>query len=142
MSNPILLQGIIELGKRFFTNKDHKEAFENEIEKAQLQLDQLLLTTTTTPKVDAFIKILYALERFTKSLWRPFGGACMTAFGIYAHYKGLPIDQATHLLLDGAFPAWGASRHMEKSRHLPEIQIEQSAAVHTAQRAQPNRRRK
>jgi hypothetical protein len=40
----------------------------------------------------------------------------MTAFGIYAVYKGWELDPTSKLATIGAFPAWMASRHVEKGR--------------------------
>lgn len=80
----------------------------------RFKLDQTLLQTTTTPKVDAFVKILIATRDIIIPMLRPLGAAAMTAAGIYMHYKQIPIDGAMHALLDGSFPAWGTSRHINK----------------------------
>ncbi len=49
-------------------------------------------------------------------LWRPIGSIVMTAFGGYCHLKGVDMEVTAHLLFDGAFPAWMASRHMQKGK--------------------------
>lgn len=112
--NPIALTGIVELAKKLIPDKDKLAELEAEVKQAQNALDQLILNTTTTPWVDALVKLLYAAERFI----RPLGAAAMTAFGLYAHLKGLNIDPMTHGLIDGAFPAWGASRHVHQNNRI------------------------
>lgn len=115
---PIVFAGILELAKKLIPDKDKYKELETQVKQAEIEFDRLLLGTTTTPKVDAFVKILYAVERFISTLWRPLGSAAMTAFGLYAHYKGMSIDTMTHSMLDGAFAAWGVSRHMNKTEEL------------------------
>lgn len=73
-----------------------------------------LLTITTTPKIDAVVKILYTIKDVIIPMFRPLGAAAMTAFGVYAHLKGLNIDPVVQGIFDGAFPAWGLSRHVNK----------------------------
>lgn len=51
-------------------------------------------------------------------LARPVGSFCMTAFGAYCHAKGISMDTAIHAVFDGAFPAWGLSRHVHKQKEL------------------------
>lgn len=50
------------------------------------------------------------------ALWRPLGALAMTAFGAYCHLHGVEMIESAHLLFDGAFPAWGASRHVIKNK--------------------------
>ena len=89
-----------------------------EIEKLKSGITSQLLSTATTPKVDATIKIMIAFKNIILPMLRPFGAACMTGFGMYCHYKEIPLDGATQVVMDGAFPAWGASRHMHKAKQL------------------------
>lgn len=113
----ILFGPVIDLVRELIPDGDKRKELEAKIETARIETDRMILTTTTTPKVDAFVKVLFALERFIGTLWRPIGSAAMTAFGAYAHYKGIQIDTGLQAMLDGAFPAWGVSRHVEKARN-------------------------
>lgn len=127
--NPLIFQGIIELAKELIPDRDKFKKFETEVDKAKIEFDRLVLGTSTTPNVDAFVKILYAVERFATSLFRPVGSALMTGFAMYAHYKGgLGIDPAVLYAMDGAFPGWGLSRHLHKKeeikrRKIPDIKL-------------------
>jgi len=80
--------------------------------KAQSAHEAALLSQETSPRVDAFVKLLLALV----PLMRPLGTAAMTVFGAYCIVKGVTIDPRLQAGLISAFPAWGVSRHMEKSR--------------------------
>lgn len=128
--NPIFFGPIVELVKELIPDGDKRKELEAKLEGARIEMDRMILSTTTTPRTDAFVKILYALERFVGSLWRPLGAAAMTAFGMYAHWKGIDLGGAlNHGVFDGAFGAWGLSRHMEKRDNakkgtpLPEIKL-------------------
>ena len=111
--NPLSLLGdVFGLAREFIVDKDKLIEFQHKAKELELQLATQLISTKTTPGVDATVKLLYALN----SLWRPIVGAAMTLFGAYAHYKGIQMDTAAHLVFDGAFPAWGASRHIEKQK--------------------------
>ena len=67
------------------------------------------------PWVDALVKLIYALGHVVQMWFRPVVGGLMTAFGVYAHIKGIDLGNS-HAIFDAAFPAWGVSRHMEKGR--------------------------
>ncbi len=111
-----LVPDILDAAKRFIPDKKQLAEFEHDISTLKLELDKTLLTTKTVPWVDATIKILYALKEVIIPMFRPLGGAAMTAFGMYCHLKGVEIDIGLHAILDGALPAWGLSRHAEKGR--------------------------
>jgi len=104
------VDGLINLADQAITDKDKLIEYKFKAAELKMQGMQSLLSTTTTPKVDATVKIIFAIN----TLWRPLLGAVMTAFGAYAHFKGIPMDTAAQVVFDGAFPAWGLSRHVEK----------------------------
>lgn len=107
-----LFKGLIGLGGEFIEDKDKRNEYNMLIMQSQNTFNTVLISQKTHPYIDGAVKLLFALN----SLWRPIGSACMTAVGIYAHIKGIPIDTANHALLDGAFPLWMGSRHMEKNK--------------------------
>ena len=121
-----LIDGIISIGKEFVVDKDKQIEFAFKTQELAIKVFEALLNTHTTPKVDAAVKLLIAFN----SLWRPLGGLLMTCFGLYAHYKQIPMDTTTHAMIDGALPAWGVSRHIEKNNKI-------KAGVHDNQNQDP-----
>lgn len=103
-------KGLFGIGKELIVDKDKQIEYAFKLAELQQQFSMQLVSQATVPWVDATVKLMYALN----SLWRPIGGALMTAFGIYAHWKGIKIEPALHAVFDGAFPAWGVSRHINK----------------------------
>lgn len=106
------VNGLIDIGKEFIVDKDKQIEFEYKTKELSLQMASELLKTQTVPWVDALVKLMYAAQTFI----RPFGAFIMTCFGAYCHYKGIPLDAGLHAVFDGAFVAWGASRHAHKSK--------------------------
>jgi hypothetical protein len=96
-------------------DKDKRNELNKEVVDAMFDWQKTMLSTTTTPKVDAFVKLLYAFRDVVIPMLRPVGAAAMTAFGLYAHYKGIQIDPVMHGIVDSAFPGWMASRHVTKA---------------------------
>jgi hypothetical protein len=117
--NPLtgIFEGLIGIGRELITDKDKLIEYEFRTKELHQKGMELIVSTQTIPWVDATVKIMYALIAFA----RPVGSAAMTAFGIYAHYKQIPIDGAIHAVFDGAFPAWGTSRHINKNKEQEEI---------------------
>lgn len=116
--NPLVFTAILEVAKKLIPDKDKFKELETQVQQAKIEVDRLIMSTQTIPWVDAVVKLMYAFERFINSLWRPLGAAAMTAFGMYAHWKGIDIGEANHLLMDGAFPGWGLSRHVTKTEEI------------------------
>jgi hypothetical protein len=107
-----LFKGLLNLGSEFIEDKDKRNEFNMRVKESENEFNTVLIQTKTTPIVDAIVKLLYAFIPF----FRPVGSFLMTAFGIYAHWKGLEIDVMNHGLLDSAFPLWMGSRHVEKNK--------------------------
>ena len=109
-------KGLTNLVSEFIVDDDLRAKLDVELQKLEVGITTQLLNTATTPKVDAFVKILIAFKNVIIPLFRPLGAGAMTAFGMWMHYEGTPMDGATQIVMDGAFPAWGASRHVEKQK--------------------------
>jgi hypothetical protein len=121
MSDPItagLLLGskLMDLIDKGVEDKDKKNELNKEVMGAVLDWQKTVLTTKTTPKVDAFVKVLYAFRDVVIPILRPFGAAIITGIGLYFHYKGVQIDPTIHGIIDGTFPGWMASRHVDKGK--------------------------
>ena len=108
---------LVGLASEFIEDPDKRIEYQFKAQELNINFMQAVTSTVTIPWVDALVKLMYAFI----AILRPLGSAAMTAFGIYAHYKQIPIDGAMHAVLDGAFPAWGASRHMNKHKEQEEI---------------------
>jgi len=98
---------------------DKDKALELKFKMMELKLEAAskLTMSKTVPWVDATVKVFAALNMFS----RPIGAAVMTGFGMYCHLKGISIDAGLHAVFDGAFPAWGVSRHVHKSKKVDAI---------------------
>jgi hypothetical protein len=109
-----LVSPVTKIADKLILDKDkYAEIQLRKIELEHKSRDKLL-AITTTPRIDALVKLLIAIRDVVIPILRPLGSACMTAFGLYAHYKGIEIDLALHGLMDSAFPGWMASRHVNK----------------------------
>lgn len=106
-----IVESAIKLGSELIEDKDQK----NEL---ALKTMEKLLDSKTYRWIDGLTKLAYASEQITKGLFRPIGSFCLTLFGMYCHVKGIDLG-ASHIAFDGAFIAWGASRHSEKAKAKP-----------------------
>jgi len=107
-----IFDGLISLASEFISDPDKQAKFQLQAVQSRDKLVTHLLDTKTIPWVDATVKLFTALITFA----RPVGGLMMTAFGMYAHLKGIDMSAMAHTIFDGAFPAWGASRHASKKQ--------------------------
>jgi hypothetical protein len=116
-----VVAGVVALSNlvsEFIEDPDKKSEIALEFKRLETDLDQALLGTVTTPKTDAFVKVLIAFRDIILPLLRPLGAAAMTGFAAYLTYHEIPIDGAVEAVLYGAFPAWGASRHANKQKEV------------------------
>jgi len=120
-----IFDGLFDIGKELIEDKDKRNEFNMKIAEAKTNLklaelkaetahETALLSQTTNPKVDAFVKLLLALV----PLMRPIGTALMTGAGIYMSIKGIQVDPRISVGLVSAFPAWGLSRHILRNKEL------------------------
>lgn len=122
-----LFNNLIGVGKELIVDKDKQIEFAFKISEMHHQLLHALMTMNTTPKVDAFVKILYALKEVIIPMFRPvFSGLPWLALLISPEHvvnvityikTNLGPEYAGPIVtgLYGAFPAWMYSRHKEKS---------------------------
>jgi len=121
MAAPMIIAGafklgekLLDLGDQFIIDKDKKAEFAFEVAKMASEFSTDILKITTTPKVDALVKIMYASRDCLIPMLRPIGSAVLTALGMWAHYKGWDISDVAHTTIDMAFPAWMAGRQLDK----------------------------
>lgn len=105
-----LFGGLFNVIDQVVVDKDKAAEIKYKVLELKHDFATTLVTQKTTPKVDATVKLMYAFIPF----FRPVGTACMTAFAIYADTNGIELSPTVEYILYGAFPAWGASRHIEK----------------------------
>ena len=111
-------QAITGLLSEFITDDDLIAKLNVEIKKIGLDRDKALLNASTTPGVDAFVKILIAFRDIIMPMLRPIGAACMGLFAAYCDINQIELDNGFKVMLYGAFPAWGASRHVHKAKQI------------------------
>ena len=118
------IDGLFDVLGQVITDKDLIAKLEVEKEKLRLAIQSELLKTQTIPWVDALIKVMVALPNVVLPLLRPLGSAAMTAAGLYASFKGVELNDAVEVAAVSAFPAWGASRHVNKQTHEKTKQVQ------------------
>ena len=106
------IKGLIGLGGEFIEDKDKRNEFNMRVREMEGNLTLTLIKQKTHPTVDAFVKLLYAMQPF----FRPLGSLGMMAFLLYSYTQGIEMDKEIQVILAGAFPLWGASRHVEKNK--------------------------
>ena len=96
--------------------EDKDKAAEIKLKMAEMEnrLNAQLLTTQTTPKVDAAVKILIAMRDVVIPMFRPVVGAALTGLAVWFEYKQMPINENLQLLMASAFPGWMVGRQMKK----------------------------
>lgn len=109
-----LISPVTKIADKMIMDKDKYAELQFKRDEHRHKEKVKLLSITTTPRIDAIVKLLYAIKDVVIPTLRPLGSAAMTAFGLWAHYKGLDIDLGLHALMDGAFPGWMGSRHINK----------------------------
>ena len=113
MSIP-LISGIVGIVDKFIVDKDKYAELQNKKIEMENSYKVALLNKTTTPKTDAFVKLLLAFKDIILPLFRPVGSLLLGAVVLYFHSVGNPLPPELALLLGGAFPGWMASRHVAK----------------------------
>jgi len=108
------IEGITDLISEFITDDDLRAKLNFETEKLKFELDKALLSTTTTPRMDAFIKLMIASRDIIIPLFRPLGSIIMACFGAYCVVNNIMIPDVIQVALFGSPLAYGASRHAAK----------------------------
>lgn len=106
----------------------------HDLQMLRAQMTKAVLETPTLSKTDAFIKILYAFKDAILPMLRPIGSFLLTVYfgddAITTAANGDPSSLS--MVLSGAFPAWMASRHVNKTQEKKaqrDIEIERARAA-------------
>ena len=110
-----LISPVTNIASKMVMDKD--KFAELQFKKVELtaQAKAALLEKTTTPNVDAAVKLMIAFRDILLPMMRPVGSLAMAGFAAYASYKGIELPVELQSVLYGAFPLWGTSRHLSKS---------------------------
>ena len=118
-----LISPVTNIASKMIMDKDKFADLQFKKVELVAQAKSELLQKTTTPNVDATVKLLIAFRDILLPMKRPVGSALMMGFAAYAEMKGLDIPVELQAVLYGAFPAWGTSRHLSKSAEQKTAQI-------------------
>jgi len=97
---------------------DKDKYAEIQLKKVEFKHDaqMALLQQTTTPNVDAAVKVLIALRDVVIPLFRPVGAIAMAMFAGYCATHDIVLPDYAQAALYGAPLGWGASRGAEKMK--------------------------
>ena len=110
-----ILPGIFKLGGKLIQDADKRAEYAFKVQEMMQDFMKVMLNTKTYPWIDGLVKLSYAAESIIKGLLRPLGAAGMFGFAIYCEINLIELSDGVQAILYGAFPAWGVSRHSEKS---------------------------
>lgn len=111
-----LIPGLFKLGGKLIEDKDKKAEYSFKVLQMSQDLALKMLEVKTYPWIDGLVKLSYAGEQIIKGLFRPIVTAIGFAFGLYFELNEIEVSATVEAILFGSFPAWGASRHIEKAK--------------------------
>ena len=83
-------------------------------------LKSKLLEQTTTPKMDAVVKLLVTFNDVILPLLRPLGSFAMAGFAMYCTVNNIDLGETVETMLFGSPLAWMGSRHINKQTEQKE----------------------
>jgi hypothetical protein len=113
-----LLPGLFKIGDKLIADEDKKMEYAFKVQEMAFKQMEILINAKTYPWIDGLVKLSYAAESIIKGLFRPIVSAGMFVFAMYAEVHGIQLSEGVQAILYGAFPAWGASRHVSKNKEL------------------------
>jgi len=111
-----VIPGLFKIGDKLIEDKDKKAEYAFKVQEMFFKQMEVLIAAKTYPWVDALVKMSYAAEQIIKGLFRPIASALMLAFAMYCEVSAIELSDGVQAILYGAFPAWGASRHIDKQK--------------------------
>ena len=116
MSWSNVFSGVTDLVSEFITDPDKQAEISLKLQELEVEKDNLLLSTSTTPQTDAFVKILIAFKNVIIPMFRPLGSAIMAGFAGYCVLHEIMLPEYIQVMLFGAPVGWGYSRHKGKAK--------------------------
>ena len=108
------LSPVLNIADKMVMDKDkYAELQFKKIELKEKRL-QKTLTITTTPRMDAFVKLLIAIHDLVIPMFRPVGSFALAAFAAYCVVNDITLPTEIQVLLFGSPVGWGVSRHINK----------------------------
>jgi hypothetical protein len=121
-----VLPGLFKLGDKLIEDKDKRLEYAMRTQEMTFEAMKIMLDTKTYPWLDGLVKLSYASETIIKGLLRPVGALGLFVYGLMnpdvldqLQQMGTMGDAAIGGMF-GSFPAWIASRHLEKRRQTQE----------------------
>jgi hypothetical protein len=118
-----LINSISGLAGEFIEDKDKRNELMFKVKELEFSLRETLLATKTNPFVDGFVKVLIAFRDIILPMLRPLGAFYLSYMGVDIAQGELAAGADVSALSGGlaaAFPAWGASRHVNKKHEETE----------------------
>jgi hypothetical protein len=119
-----LISPITNIAEKLILDKDKYAELQFKKIELTYNLKSELLKQTTTPRMDAFVKLLVTFNDVILPLLRPLGSFAMAGFAAYAATNGIELGEGIQTLLFGSPVAWGASRHVNKQAKEKTKQVE------------------
>ena len=109
-----LVSPVFNIADKLVMDKD--KYAELQFKKTELKEKRLMktLTITTTPSMDAFVKMLVAIHDLVIPMFRPVGSFALAAFAAYCQVNEIQLPAEIQILLYGSPVGWGVSRHVNK----------------------------
>lgn len=134
-----LFKSLFDLISEAIPDPDKRAEIAFKMVELKSQLAQIVLSQTTTPKIDAFVKLMASvgtwgqvfvdLAQAILVLLRPIGSFVLTGYAMYAANSGKPLPQGLEYILAAAFPGWMTSRHINKAQEAKEETIRREAEI-------------
>ena len=111
-----LIAPAVKIADKMVMDKD--KYADLQFKKAELkhEAQMALLQQTTTPTIDAWVKILLALRDIIIPMFRPLGSLAMAAFSAYCIKEGIELPEYLKEALFAPSVMWGYSRYKEKTK--------------------------
>ena len=99
---------------QYVEDKDLKAKLGFELSRLQIDMQRTVVTMSTTPTMDAFVKLLYATRDVIIPMLRPLGASLLTGAAVYMEMHHVAMPEWLTAMLGSAFPSWMVSRHLDK----------------------------
>lgn len=109
-----LISPVTNIADKMVMDKDKYAELQFKKVELQHKSKDKLLAITTTPNIDAWVKLLIAIKDVVIPLFRPIGSIAMAVFSAYCIKEGIELPSYLTEALFAPSVLWGYSRHKEK----------------------------